>query len=360
MHLVRPRAPVGSTRQVSALLAAALALSLAAPALAQPAPPTPAPATASAGATPLATPGAAPAPSAQTDQVSAPPKGEASPEWVVNFEPATLYAEASDTSELLAPLRQFTYLQVLGYEDTWARVSNPRIKATGYIPSNVLGPVAEAPPAYLAAPPPPAVEAVNRPGRVVGGAVLALYPTPDADAQVSRLGHNAPVQIAESVLGEDGESWYRTAEGDYLPASAVRLPRPPPRTFAGRWIDADLAEPAMLTAYEGDRPVMASLVIKGLVAYRTPQGVFAIQRRVANETMDSATIGIPRTAPGGYYLKNVLFTQYFLGSGEAIHYNYWSSVWGYGGSRGCLGLPYQESEFLWNWASVGTPVSVHY
>ena len=67
-------------------------------------------------------------------------------------------------------------------------------------------------------------------------------------------------------------------------------------------------------------------------------GVFTILRRVANETMNSDTIGIPRFGPGGYYLTNVLFTQYFTGDGASLHYNYWSGNWGYAGSHGCLGL----------------------
>jgi len=36
---------------------------------------------------------------------------------------------------------------------------------------------------------------------------------------------------------------------------------------------------------------------------------------VENETMDSATLGVPRDAPGGYYLKDVLYTQYFTPQG---------------------------------------------
>ena len=62
--------------------------------------------------------------------------------------------------------------------------------------------------------------------------------------------------------------------------------------------------------------------------------------------------------PGGYYLKNVLFTQYFTSDGASIHYNYWSSNWGYAGSHGCLGVAYNESKFAWDWADVGTPVYV--
>lgn len=76
--------------------------------------------------------------------------------------------------------------------------------------------------------------------------------------------------------------------------------------------------------------------------------------------MDSSTVGIPRSSPGGYYLTNVLYTQYFLPGGQSIHYNYWSSNFGYPGSHGCLGLSYADASFMWSFAGIGTPVSIHY
>jgi hypothetical protein len=192
------------------------------------------------------------------------------------------------------------------------------------------------------------------------GAALSFYPTPDAEALTEDLTHNTPLTIANAVEGEDGEAWYRTAEGDYLPARAVRLARAPRQKLSGRWIDVDLSEPAMLVAYEDDTPVLTTLAIHGAGRTPTPLGVFRIQRRVANETMNSDTIGIPRFGPGGYYLTNVLFTQYFTGDGASIHYNYWSGNWGYAASHGCLGLTYADSAFLWSWAGLGTAISIHY
>ena len=76
--------------------------------------------------------------------------------------------------------------------------------------------------------------------------------------------------------------------------------------------------------------------------------------------MNSDTIGIPRFGPGGYYLTNVLFTQYFTGDGASLHYNYWSSNFGNAGSHGCLGLNYANSALLWEWAHIGTPLIIHY
>jgi hypothetical protein len=189
---------------------------------------------------------------------------------------------------------------------------------------------------------------------------VSFYPTPDPDAQTATFGLNTPVTIVDSVEGDDGETWYRTTDGDYLPETSVRLARTPPRTFPGRWIDVDLREPAMLVAYQGDTPVLTTLTIHGAGPRPTPVGVFPIIRRVANETMNSDTIGIPRFGPGGYYLTNVLFTQYFTSDGASLHYNYWSANWGYAASHGCLGLTYADSAFLWSWAGLGTPVSIHY
>jgi hypothetical protein len=210
----------------------------------------------------------------------------------------------------------------------------------------------------VTAPPPAATASLEQLGRTVGGAPVAFYPVDDKFAVVTRLGHNAPIVVHDRVRGADGSTWYRVDQG-YLPEGSVRLARPPDRTYAGRWIDADLNEPALLVAYEGERVIMNTLTIKGRIASATPTGVFSIGRRVEDETMDSTTLGVPIDSPEGYKLEHVLFTQYFAADGASIHYNYWSSNFGYSGSHGCLGVDRTASEFLWNWATYGTPVVIH-
>lgn len=94
----------------------------------------------------------------------------------------------------------------------------------------------------------------------------------------------------------------------------------------------------------------------------TPKGNWRIYSRVANETMDSRTIGIPREAPDGYYLKDVLFTQYFAPNGVALHYNYWTPASQFGqraGSHGCVGLQYDDALFLWEFGEIGMRVYVY-
>jgi hypothetical protein len=73
----------------------------------------------------------------------------------------------------------------------------------------------------------------------------------------------------------------------------------PARLSAGNWIDVKLSVPARMTAYQGGTPVRSMLTIIGRGNLATPTGSFSIIRRVANETMDSATARIPRNSQTG-------------------------------------------------------------
>ncbi|HEY7060617.1 MAG TPA: L,D-transpeptidase family protein [Chloroflexota bacterium] len=202
-------------------------------------------------------------------------------------------------------------------------------------------------------------QAIELPGRVIEAVHLRTEPRVDADTLLRTLQPNEPVSVYEAVTAADGDTWYRVGDSEYTHAAEVRLPRPPPRSYPGRWIDADLQEPALLTAYEDNRAVYSTLTLFGQTATETAQGEHRIGRRVANETMDSATLGIPRGSPQGYYLKDVLYTQYFTDDGAAIHYNYWSSNFGHPGSHGCLGVSLDDAKWFWDWADHGTVLNVH-
>ncbi len=125
----------------------------------------------------------------------------------------------------------------------------------------------------------------------------------------------------------------------------------------GKWLNVTLTPLQHLVAMQGDKQVLSDLVTAGTQGTTKP-GFYRILRRVADETMDS------RTIPGlsdSYHLTGVLFTQYFTGDGAAIHYNWWGPPRGFGypGSHGCLGMRYDGSKFLWDWANVGTPIVIH-
>lgn len=269
-------------------------------------------------------------------------------QWIATFEETSLLTDPTleSSGPGVGPYRPFLHV---GSEGDFLKVWDPGHNRYGWLSGSVVGP--GDPPVWLAAL--ENAELVGLPARIAKP-IFGEFPDPAPELQ-----HNQPAWIAARISAEDG-AYYLDEEGTAIPDSIVRLPTTPPQTYAGKWIDADLNEPVLLTAYEGEVPVYAALAVKGTGNFPTQRGYFPIQRRVANETMSSATIGIPLGTPGSYHLTGVLFTQYFTSDGAALHYNYWKSSWGYAGSHGCLGMNYDDSEFFWNWATVGVPVVTRY
>jgi len=201
--------------------------------------------------------------------------------------------------------------------------------------------------------------AVNLPARVTDEVNLRSAPQVSEETFLRTLEPNDALFAYESLRDGEGDLWYRVGQDEWVHGAEIRLPQTPPETFSGRWIDVDLNDPAMLTAYQDDEPVFSALAIKGRDTMETPEGTFEILRRVEDETMDSNTIGIPRSSPNGYYLQHVLYTQYFTDDGASIHDNYWSSNFGETGSHGCVGLNEADAAWVWNWADIGTVVNIH-
>jgi hypothetical protein len=151
----------------------------------------------------------------------------------------------------------------------------------------------------------------------------------------------------------------RSNQHVYIGAEAVGPVDPPfwaEYSDNGRWIDVRLTPLQHLRAMQGEDEVFRDLVTAGKQGLTQP-GFYRIFSRVENETMDSRT---DPTIQVRYYLKNVLYTQYFHGNGSAIHYNWWVSSWGYPGSQGCLGMRLNGARYVWDWASIGTPLVIHY
>jgi hypothetical protein len=298
-------------------------------------------------------------------------------QWVANHVATRLLGSDGGA---VARLAQWTHMRILGEERGFLQVWVPRLHLTGYVQAQMVGPVAAPSQDQLASEEaettqPSILGGVGLPGCVVGGRNLRSWPVVRGDTLLRTLGHNAQVRVLSRVQGDDGDEWYsadwldpetqrKTGTG-FLHHSVLRLPRlrtpaAADREAHGRWLEADLMEPAMLTAFQDGAPNWATLAIKGTAVNRTPQGEYHIVTQVLNETMDSETLHPPilRNGPGGYYLKNVLWTQYYKWTGETIHYNYWSRNWGYAGSHGCLGLGYHEAKWAWDFADIGTPVRI--
>jgi lipoprotein-anchoring transpeptidase ErfK/SrfK len=185
---------------------------------------------------------------------------------------------------------------------------------------------------------------------------------------VAVLGQGDTVTVAGWVSGQEVETenntWAHLTTGGYLYSGAITRSKPatPPPLPAGpisggKWIDVNVTQ-QILTAYVGSTPVHIAVVSTGRPDYPTPKGTFKILSRVANATMDSSSVPWVKDH---YRLENVLFTQYFTQYGAALHEAWWKTDDSFGipTSHGCVGMPYAEAQWVWNWAAVGTPVYVH-
>lgn len=121
---------------------------------------------------------------------------------------------------------------------------------------------------------------------------------------------------------------------------------PTPTITVGKQFVVDLSE-QMTYAFENGAMVYKVLSSTGLSATPTVLGDYNIYWKLNSQTMSGP----------GYYLPGVPYVMYFY-QGYALHGTYWHSNFGQPMSHGCVNLPTQDAEWLFNWAEVGTPVHV--
>jgi hypothetical protein len=280
------------------------------------------------------------------------------PVWAVTTGEASLRASPDIADNRFGFARVGTPLQVLSTTSNgWTYVFDPHTQGTAYVASNLLGP-GDPPSDYATRPAPPLLDELQEQVVLTQDTVLATYPSPVDSARFGPLPASTIEAVNGTVRGDDGAVWYQTNDFYYVPSNGVFRPSAGD-TYEGRWLRATLLPVTKVIAFEGQTAVRSMLALRGIAMFPTPVGTFSIMRRVPNETMDSLTVGIPHDSPYGYLVKNVLYTQYFTGDGASLHDNYWSSNFGAAGSHGCLGLSLGDSKWLWDWASIGTPVMVH-
>jgi lipoprotein-anchoring transpeptidase ErfK/SrfK len=115
-----------------------------------------------------------------------------------------------------------------------------------------------------------------------------------------------------------------------------------------RWIDVDLTNQRVY-AYEGDVVVNSFVVSTGTWMTPTVTGKYKIYVKIRSGSMHGP----------GYYLPDVPYIMYFH-KGYGLHGTYWHNNFGTPMSHGCVNLRTDEAGWLFNWASVGTVVNVHY
>jgi lipoprotein-anchoring transpeptidase ErfK/SrfK len=160
------------------------------------------------------------------------------------------------------------------------------------------------------------------------------------------------------VLEESG-AYVRIGDGAWVLARDLARPHlaAPPSEVAGsaeRWIDVELATQT-LVAYEGARPVYATLVSTGRGPQgsdsATPVGVHRIWVKILVSDMDN----VERDDLDAHYsLEDVPYVQFF-DHAVGLHGTYWHRDFGRVKSHGCVNLAPLDARFLFGFTGPRLP-----
>lgn len=114
-----------------------------------------------------------------------------------------------------------------------------------------------------------------------------------------------------------------------------------------RWIQINLSKQRLI-AWEGKTPIYAIVISTGKKSTPTRIGSFKIQSKHKSTRMRGRNYDVP----------DVPYTMYYQGS-YGIHGAYWHNKFGTPVSHGCINVAPNHAKWLFNWASVGTPVFIH-
>ncbi|MBN8229077.1 L,D-transpeptidase family protein [Corallococcus macrosporus] len=178
---------------------------------------------------------------------------------------------------------------------------------------------------------------------------VVVRKAPDASAERETV---LPPRTLVSVreLSPDGQ-WVRIAEDHWVARDDLHVAWPlasPSIVEPGaRWLDVDL-EAQTLIAYEGDRPVYATLISSGKPGTDTPEGLFRIWVKFAEADM-TGTMG-----SASYRVATVPWTMFFEGD-FALHTAYWHDRFGEPVSHGCINLAPRDARALYGWTTPEVP-----
>ncbi|MCC6875760.1 MAG: L,D-transpeptidase [Sandaracinaceae bacterium] len=144
---------------------------------------------------------------------------------------------------------------------------------------------------------------------------------------------------------------------------ATRIaPRDPPEGVGPdeKWIEVNLAE-QYLIAYEGRRPVYATLISSGRVRdpedplrnHATPTGLFRVRAKHLAAAMDG-----DHAADGPYSIDDVPYVMYFQ-LAYALHSAFWHDGFGRPRSHGCVNLAPRDAQWIFRWSDPQLPAGWH-
>lgn len=181
-----------------------------------------------------------------------------------------------------------------------------------------------------------------------------------------KWGPELPKRSAVLLTGKTqvvaGVTYHEAAGGFWVQLPSLKLAKPaPPADLAPneKWIDVDLTLQTLI-AFEGTRPVFATLVSSGrrnpwdkAKDFPTPTGTFRVLEKHVTTTMDGDV-----ASDGPYSIEDVPWVMYFQGS-YALHGAFWHDSFGHPRSHGCVNLAPDDARALFAWADPPLPPGWH-
>lgn len=119
-----------------------------------------------------------------------------------------------------------------------------------------------------------------------------------------------------------------------------------PTITTGKQIVLVLSEQRVY-AWNNNQLENSFLISSGLTG-PTPTGDFTIWSRIPVGCMSGP----------GYNLCDIHWIQYFTAAGHGFHESWWHDNFGQPMSHGCVNMTYEDSKWLYDWSSYGTPVHI--
>lgn len=180
---------------------------------------------------------------------------------------------------------------------------------------------------------------------------------PDASPKAKPVDVRARFQLVH--VAEESGAYVRVGDGRWMLARDVARPHvaPPPAEVTGaheKWIDVELPSQT-LVAYEGPRPVYATIVSTGRGPQgsdsATPAGVHRIWVKILASDMDNTERD---DVDSHYSLSDVPYVQFF-DRAVGLHGTYWHRDFGHVRSHGCVNLAPLDARWLFDFTGPRLP-----
>jgi len=100
-----------------------------------------------------------------------------------------------------------------------------------------------------------------------------------------------------------------------------------------------------LSCFEKGREVYFCRVSTGVGDFDTPTGEFVTYRKAISIHMAAGTLG------AGYDTPGVSWTNFFIGTGVAIHATFWHNEFGQKRSHGCVNCRPEDAKWIFRWTT---------